>query len=43
MHVKCLCEAACAAAVSLLINYNMRKNAEDPVREMRQSNLRGSL
>lgn len=41
MHVKCLWEAARAAAVSLLINYNTRKNAEDP--EMRQSNLRGSL
>lgn len=35
MHVKCLCDAACAAAVPL-INYNMRKDAQDPAREMRR-------
>lgn len=29
MHVKWLCDAAFAPAVSLLINDNMRKNAED--------------
>lgn len=42
MHVKWLCDAAFAPAVSLLINYNMRKNAEDSGGEV-QRVITGSL
>lgn len=36
MRVKWPCDAAFAPAVSLLINYNTRKNAEDPGGEVRR-------